>query len=218
MEEENKFIAFVSKHWSKLLLGVLAVACLAVWAERFLKSDENQSRQDFLIVQQIFDKFQKGQNLQEESLESAENILARHPELHPKYDAMLALAFFSQAKEAEGLKYAQLLLKKVKEELPPYYEAFARCTLLISEANYSQAYKDSLALHDMLQGQQRYQNLDAMNTLRLLFLAERLGDSQQKQAFWKKLEHHPGFAALQPLFHEGTLSLEHYIQKTTMAG
>lgn len=215
MEEENKFILFLNKHWSKLLLGVAIVVSITLWTERFYHSGEKKNTEDFLIAQQIFEKFQKGQNLPPESLESAENIIDRHPELHSKYDAMMALTFFSQAREAEGLKYAQSLLKKIDTELPSFFEKYARCTLLISEANYSQAYQDSLALYHMVRGQSGYQTLDAMNLVRLIFLAERLGDVQHKQDFWNELEHHPGFASLKSLFHEGTLNLENYVLKTS---
>jgi hypothetical protein len=214
MEEENKFIALLGKHWSKLLLGLLVCACLAAWSERFLRADTKQSKHDFVVVNQIFDQFQKGGILPVESIESAENILARHPELHPKYDPMLAHTFFSQAKGTQGMKYAQSIIQQVDSELPPLYKQYAYTTLLISAKNYSQAFEDSLALQERLTGQRDYQILEAMNLLRLLFLAERLGDTTQKNIFWKKLEHHPAYLCIQPLFQEGSLSLSDYVNRT----
>jgi hypothetical protein len=213
MEEGNKFIPFLGKHWSKLLLGIVAIICLAVWAERLLWSNENQNKQDFIVVHQIFERFHKGEGLAEESIEAAENILERHPELHPKYDAMLALTFFSQANERKAEKYARSLIEQVDSELPPLYQHYAKTTLLIAEKGYAQAFEEALALQEQLKGKSGYQTLDAMNTLRLLFLADTLGDTTQKNIFWKKLEKHPAYPSIQPLFHEGKLSLEDYIKR-----
>lgn len=211
MEEENRIISLLSKHWSKLLLGLLAVACIAVWGERRSRSGEQQSRQDFFTAHQLFTKLQKGETLPLETLETAEIILKKHPELHPKFDAPLALALFSQAKSEEGGKYAELLLNRVSSELPPLYKQFSQGTLLIAEAHYAEAYQGALSLQEQLKGQTGYQQLDAMNTLRLLFLAERLGNALQKQLHWEALTHHPRYKDIQALFHEGTLSLENYI-------
>lgn len=213
MEEENKFIALLSKHWSKFLLALLAVASIAAWTERLLNKSDSQNKQDFATVNQIFEQFQKGQYLSSASIEIAENILARHPELHPKYDAMLALTFLSQAETTEGLKYAQSLTKQVDSELPMFYKNYAQTSLLISSENYSEAFTRSLALQEELKENSGYPTLDAMNTLRILFLADRLGDRTHKDASWQKLQHHPAYPTIQTLFHEGTLSLADYVSK-----
>lgn len=74
------------------------------------------------------------------------------------------------------------------------------------EEKYSEAYENALALQVKLTGHEEYQRLDAMNTLRLLFLAEKLGDAPQKALAWSKLQKHPAYPLIEPLFQEGALS------------
>ena len=211
--EENKFIHFLSQHWSKFLFGILTLAVCGVWLERFSRSNQTQCKQDFLIAHQIFEQFQKGKFLPTESIESTENILKRHPELHPKYDSMLALTFFSQQNNKQASYYAQSMIKHVDAQLPAPYKEYAAATLLISHANYQAAFEAALALESQLKGKEGYATLDAMNTLRLLFLADKLGDSLHKNSYWKKLESHPGYASIQSVFHEGKLSLADYMKQ-----
>lgn len=130
MEAENRFLLFMSKHWSKLLLAVLAVACITVWSERLLRKGTSENRRDYVLSEQLFEKFQKGAFLSAESLETVENILDRHPELHQKWDAWLALTFLSQADGDKSMLYAQSLLNRSFSELPHPYQDFAETTLL----------------------------------------------------------------------------------------
>lgn len=212
MEAENRFILFLSRHWSKLVLTLLAVACVGAWTERFMRSGSAHKNQDFMLSQQMFDKFQQGTFLSAESLESVENILKRHPELHSKWDALLALTFFSQADAPKGIAYAQSMLNRTFGELPLPYQTYAETTLLLLEEKTPEAFESALALHKQIENLAEYQTLDAMNTLRLVFLAARLGDSAQKAHFVSKLQQHPAYPTLQPLFQEGTLSLSDYLQ------
>jgi len=210
--EENKIIQFFSQHWSKLLLGMLAVACVFAWTERFYKSHKSQDKQDFVVVGRIYEQFQKGETLPSESIETAEKILHRHPELHPKYDSMLALTFFSQAKTPKALEYAKSLMTHTQKQLPELYQLYAQNSLLISEENLSAAFVSALALDEQLTGQSGYETLTAMNLLRLLFLADSLGYENDKQIFWEKLEKHPHFAVIDSIFQEGSLSLNDYFR------
>jgi len=211
--EENKFITLLSRHWSKFLLGILALATLAIWSERLLNTGKSQNKHDFIIINQIFERFNRGEALSTESIESAENILTRHPELHPKYDSMLALSFLSQSQIDKGAPYAQSIFERCNSELPPLHKQYALATFLISQENYSEAFDASLDLENKLQGQKNYQILEAMNTLRLVFLAVRMGDASQKNSFWKKLEQHPAYSCVESVFHEGKISLADYINK-----
>ena len=133
----------------------------------------------------------------------------RHPELHPKFDAMLALTFFSQANPSKGTQYAHSLIDHADSLLPPLYKEYAQATVLIAEENYVGAFQTALALQGKLDHEE-YPILDAMNTLRLLFLADQLGDETQKTALWAKLEKHPAYPTIQTLFHEGNVSLRDY--------
>ncbi len=204
--EEHKYLEFLRKHWSKLLLGFLAVASIAAWSERFFSANHIQSQQDFLIGNQIFERFQKGEPLAVESIETTEKILARHPELHPKYDPMLAMTYFAQRNPSKGLPYAKSTLEHVTKELPSHYKSFANTSLLIAEKKYPEAYEAAQSLHAQLKSNEANSTLYVMNLLRLVSLEMEMG-KQQSEA-WNELHSHPAFASLSPIFQEGALSLE----------
>ncbi len=208
--EENKLIALVGKHWSKILLGILAIATIAAWSERLLHSNQKENKHDFFIAQQIFERFQKGEYLPAESIESVQNILDRHPELHPKYDLVLALTFFSQQKAQEASHYARSLINHAQGHLPSAYKDYAHTTLLISEGHYVQAFGAATLLEEKLSALSDCQTLDAMNTLRLLFLARQLGDVAHEKTYWAKLTAHPAYGSITSVFQVGTLSLTNY--------
>lgn len=210
MEEESKFITFLKKHWSKLFLSLLAVACIAAWTDRLLKGNGSRNKQDFLTIRHLHESFQKGGFLPEESLESMENILARHPELHPKYDALLALTYFSQAKAAEGKHYAQALIQQADDQLPCAYKHYANTTLLIAEARYPEAFEACQQLETTLK-ECDYPKLQVMNTLRLVFLADLLGNHGAAANYWSQLQKLPLYPDIESLFHEGKLSLSDYM-------
>lgn len=203
--EEHKFVNFLSKHWSKLLLGFLAIASLAAWGERFFHSNHTQSQQDFLIGNQILERFRKGEPLSIESIEVAEQILERHPELHPKYDTMLAMTYLAARNPTKSLPYIKAPLKHTSADLPPYYKSYAKTSLLIAEKRYQEAYKEALNLNEELKDKEAYTILGAMNLLRLVSLENEVGSHSTA---WEELKAHPAYASISHLFQEGELSLE----------
>lgn len=210
--EENKFLHFFKQYWSKILLGVLALACIGAWGERFFKSNRSQNRNDFLVANKIFEKLQKGERLPIESVELVEKILKKHPELHAKFDPLLAATFFSQHNVAKGLLYAHSILEKVGNYLSSYYQAFANTSLCILEGHLATAFEEASLLSRQLENRPEYETLYAMNLLRLIFLADKLSFSDTKQEAWEKLKNLPFHANLEPLFQEGSLSLEEYVR------
>ncbi len=211
--EENKFITLLVKHWSKLLLGILALATLLVWSQRLSNSRNQDQKQDFLIANQIFEQFQRGEYLSIESIESVQKILERHPELHAKYDLVLALTLFSQQKGVDALPYARSLVKQTEGQTPSHYHSFAETTFLISEEKYSEALAAALQLEREIAGQPETPILEGMNTLRIFFLADQMGNPTEKKRAWDKFVKLPSYPTITALFHEGDLSLQELIRE-----
>jgi hypothetical protein len=202
--EEHKFLNFLRKHWSKLLLGILAIASVAVWGERFFSSKQTQSQQDFILAHQIFERFHNGETLALESIEAAEMIVERHPELNPKYNTMLAMTYLAQ-RNPKGLFYAKTPLKHTAQILPPHYRTYAETSILIAEKKYTEAYQEAKALHAELKTDKACATLCALNLLRMLSLEMELDLPSE---VWNELKAHPAYASISPLFKEGSLSLE----------
>ncbi|NGX61997.1 MAG: hypothetical protein K940chlam9_01490 [Chlamydiae bacterium] len=207
--DENKYFKFLKDHWSKLLLGFLAFASVAAWGERLWRSHKTQSNQDYSLATHIFASFQKGEPLSSEAIESAESILKKHPELHPKYDSKIALSLFSQKHEEKAIPYVQASLERAGEKLSPPFREYTLGSCLIGEKNYQEAFERAEILHSQLDEQ--YKTLSALNLLRLVVLSRKLAQSEKQNMYWEELKKHPVYPSLASLFEEGEISLESWI-------
>ncbi len=203
--EEHKFLNFFSKHWSKLLLGFLAIASIAAWGERFFSSNRSQSQQDFVVAGQILERFQNGETLPIESIETTELILKRHPELHPKYDMMLAMTYLAHANPSKGLPYTKASVGNANQDLPAFYKTYANTSHLIAEKRYKEAYSQAQALDVQLKNDDAHSTLYALNLLRQVSLEMEIGSRSEA---WEQLKAHPAFPSIATLFQEGSLLLE----------
>ncbi|MFN0065433.1 MAG: hypothetical protein ACKVOH_04270 [Chlamydiales bacterium] len=211
--EENKIIQFVQKHWVKFVMGGVVFVTLLLWAERLFHKSQGSAKQDYLLANQILERYRRGSPIELESLLSAEGIVLRHPHLRPQYEAMLAHCFFYQSDLEKGMDYAYSSLARVEKELEPSYQRFTEISLLIANEEYAPAYAAATELEKSLQGEKTY--CRALNLLRLCFLADKV---EGGMAPWETLQAHPLYAALVPLFNEGEVGLQDYTHSTSRFG
>lgn len=205
----ESFIIFLKKHWSKCILGLLCIACIIAWTERSSTKGRAQTRQDFFVAREIWTQFQQKDELPKESIETLENIVKRHPELHAKYAPLLTSACFSEHNSDLALAHANRAIQQTK--IPSFYQQYAHTSLLIAEEKNLEALNEAQTLHDDLQGKEGFEKLFAMNLIRLVFLSEKLEEPEVHQKAWSALQSLPLFPAIQGLFVEGNISLSDYM-------
>lgn len=210
--DKNKFLDFFTRHLNKFLLGVAVLGLLGFLLEKRLNSHKIHSKQDYIIVRQIYERFRKGEPLAIESLETAEKIIHNHPELHAKYDPLMAYSLLQQEKIARALPYASSILKRVQHY--PYHD-YALTTLLITQENYPEAYAQAERLEKSLSESDSYPTLHALNLLRLVFLADELHNDELKTEYWTTLQSHAAFSEIESLFQEGSLTLKDFVEKAS---
>lgn len=210
MMEENKLIEWFQKYQSKILLLVCCLVAIGFFAGRWNSSKHSQSKQDYLVIRQLFDKLQSGELLSLESMTTAEAILSHHPELHPKYDSLLVLSFFQQDNHAKGITYADATLKRAKKLIDSPYQAYGNTSLLIETGDYANALVHTQALDQALQEHPEYDILRTFNTLRLAFLAKTLHQDDLAKQAWDKAQNLTSFQEIASLFEEGTYSLQNF--------
>ncbi len=208
--DKDKILDFFTRHLSKFLLGVALLGLLGFFLEKRFNSHKIHSKQDYLIVRQIYESFRKGEPLAIESLETAEKIIHRHPELHAKYDPLMAYSLLQQEKIAQALPYASSILQRVQHY--PYHD-YALGTLLITQENYPEAYAQAERLEKTLSEGEKYPTLRALNLLRLVFLADELSNQELKAEYWTTLQKHAAFSEIESLFQKGNLSLKDFVEK-----
>ncbi|MCH9608626.1 MAG: hypothetical protein S4CHLAM45_12070 [Chlamydiales bacterium] len=209
--EEHKSLIFFRKHWKNGIYALLILGCIGVWTERLFLKKRGNSSQDFLIVNQIIERYQMGNPIALESLEVAERIVKKHPELHPKLDTMLSHVCYFQNDPLKAASYATASLKRVRLELPTPYVTFSEVTLDIKSENYEKAFTRSCALHQQLAEDPSFAQLHAFNLLRLIFLSDRTGHEEEKPLYISQLKKLAAYDSIESLFKEGALNLENYL-------
>ncbi len=193
-DAHSRWLELFKKHWSKAIVAGMILATILVWSERLFGKKQLGSREDFIVASRLFERFQRGEMIDLESLLSAETILKNHPELKASYENMLARCFFAQNDAGKALLYANSLLERNKKELPLPYAQFGQATLLIAEEKLDEA----LEISRQLQAE-KGSLLEAFNLLRLAMLGA--------TDCWHKLYSHKRFENIAPLFQEGGLDL-----------
>lgn len=221
--EEYKIVSFLRRHGTKCFLVLLSIALLGVWGERRFRSSKAHSNQDFILLSRISEQFEEGEPLANESIESVENILKRHPELKPQVNKMLGMTYLAARNTAKGIPYLESSLKQAG----PFYQKYGKTSLLIAGGEYDQAYQEARSLYTELQtDKEKHTTLYALNLLRLVCLEKEIGSLSTQEpsqspevrfsprmcesglTAWEELKAHPGYATIKPFFQEGNVSLE----------
>lgn len=203
--EEYKFAQFFSRHFWKLASAVFAVSMLAIFFNRYISSKESEKKQDFLTIKTVFESFNRGEALSKESLDMAENILNRHPELHTQYDALMAISFAVNGNIEKMNAFAPH-----KEQTAPFYTSFAKTTLLINQQELMAALQEAEKLEEALNDNHNYATLACFNLLRIAFLSKRLNNVPSQVKAFSKLETLKTYPQVAALFQEGTFTLKDF--------
>ncbi|MBS0623340.1 MAG: hypothetical protein JSS62_01825 [Verrucomicrobia bacterium] len=210
--EENKWISQIKAHWKKGFYVLLLIACVSIWSERLYRRQQHSASHDYLVMRQIFDRFKQAHPIAEESLEVAERVVKKHPQLHPSYDAMLAQYYLAKQDTKHAAAYAHAIIKRTSAFVHPHFSAFAYTTASIINADYDKAYAQALQLEDSVKGDENFEHLRAFNLLRLIFLAQRTGHKDACNEWNITLQGLPSYSSIADLFELGDLSLQDYLK------
>lgn len=219
------------EQYGKILLGaVFGLLVLLFIIYRVSSGSTAKAEADYFDAAQQYSLFQKSDN--QEALTKLQAILERRPELHPKYDGLLAQLLINRNDPAAAETYASLAFERIHHDHVPYYEEFAAITLQISRADYATALKRSKELKQILlkdattakQERTFGDLLFAYNLLRIALLEQKAGTPTEEQAAWSEWNSYAqastnsasiraaSFYTLDNLFGEGSLTLNHYIK------
>lgn len=227
--DEHPLMQWIEKYSKFLLIGGLAVIALLFFIYRVSSNNTAKAEADYIEASQQFALFQNNDQLAFEKLQA---ILKRRPELHPKFDGLIAQTLINRNDAKAALPYSELIFGRVRNDNVPYYEDFAVITLAISEGEFQKALKLSQELKQKLlkdataSGSSRSFGdvLFAYNLLRIALLEQKLGNQENEKAAWSEWNSYANsstnsaaikasaFNQVNTLFSEGLLTLSQYIQ------
>ncbi|WP_154017811.1 hypothetical protein [Candidatus Protochlamydia phocaeensis] len=225
---DHPFVEWLSAYKQYLIGGCVGLFALLVLAYRLLSTQTLQAEKDFFQAQADFLQFQQNQDPSANPtlLKELKDIMARHPELHAKYDGALAQTLLIEGNPSEAKPFAQSSFQRTRPDRLEFYQDYAKTSLLIGEGLYSDALAQAKQLKDKMDQQTDSeafgQTLYTFNLIRLAMLYQQLNQSQQESEAWAALQnqaekHLVDVLPVYQLFKTGQTSLNHYIDERKQA-
>jgi len=231
--EEQPVVQWLAENGKNLLYILAGIILLFILGYKLMGMSGTKSEADYVHVQNEFVRFQENPDseVQEESYKKLVALLDRHPELHAKYDGLIAQTLLNRAQTAEAQKFANSGLDRTRSENDPYYTEFAKTTMLIAHEKYTDALQHSQALQQkmlpLVTKEKNYGGvMYAYNLVRIAMLQQQLGDKKGELQTWQEWKKLAGlskesvgsqvdpmsFQAINSLYSEGKISLIVYIE------
>lgn len=231
--EENPVVHFLTQYGRISLYALLAVIAAGVIIYRLNSSHQEKSETDFWNAEKAFRILASpaiqdaNSSAEKDALSQLNTILEQHPQLHAKYDGLIAQMLLNRGDVTAAAPFAQSALERTKEENQPFYTDYAKTTLLIADKHYEDALAQALALQNKMNiaqqevgqsDQHQFGNtLFAFNLFRVGLLQQQLGLTNEELKTWqewKQMVQSKAFEVL--LFSEGRVSLTDYINSREM--
>lgn len=226
--EEHPMVQWFSNNGLTVVYALLGCALLFMLIYRFY-GGSTQSQQDFYEAESSMTELQQSPEDAKASLAKLEKILYRNPDLHAKYDGLIAQALLNLNNVQEALPFAENAIARTKSENAPFFTDFANTTLLIAEKKYDQALQNAKDLNKKITEQtealKENSLLFAYNLLRIGMLQQQLGQKEEARQTWKQwmefaknatekssaANMNEGFLTLNQVFIDGKLDLLNYM-------
>lgn len=247
--DDNFYIQWLMRNSKAILSTLLILAALILIFARISSGGNKKAESDYFNAENNYAIYARGIKgntdpaIRKEALEKLRLILDRRPDLHAKYDGLLAQALLIQGDPELASLYENRALKRTEADHLSYYANYAKNTLLIGNQHYAEALKNSILLKEeilknaVLAREHPEQKmfgdlLFAYNLLRIAMLQNAIGSKEGELVAWKEFKGYAGLTADRPSeglieesafgilldhFQEGKVSLMNYIDYRELA-
>lgn len=220
---DHPWVEWLSNNKQIILWALGALFAFVIIAYRILTYNSTNAEADFFTAQTDFTQFQESAAkpaADAKDLRDLETLMARHPELHGKYDAQIAQTLLIEGQLPEANTYAQATFKRTADDSIGLYHEFAATSLLIQAGKYPEALAQSQALKEKMDASvpNPYEDvLYVYNAIRLGLLNQQQGLAKESKQVWDELraqalKSETALAALQ-LFRSGQASFDQFVEK-----
>jgi hypothetical protein len=195
--------------WLSSHLNIVAMATIGVLASlfaagKFLGWFRGDAQVDFVAAQIAYHKW----NGSVDALARLDKLIGRHPELHAKYDGLIAQKLLNSSKSGLAHSYASSALKRTSG-FSPHYTAFAQGSLLIADGRLQEALTMAKELKANMDNDAPFWEkrshivrhgslLYAYNLLRIAILEKTAGSPQGELLAWEEFKKNAGWQDAQP--------------------
>lgn len=218
--EDNRFIHWILSNGKNLLIAFFGLVALFFIVYRVLFGSIVKSEHDFITAENDYQRLltEKNQVAIKETVQKLEINLKTHPELHAKYDALIARRLIATGNTKEAAPFALNAILRTESENAPLYSDYSKTSLLIAESKLEQALQNSLKLKETLNAKETDELLFALNLLRIGMLQQQLKLEKDELATWNEWgnkianKNNEAFQKLVDYSIIGQISLTNYIE------
>jgi hypothetical protein len=193
---------WVLEHKKQLLYGVVSVIALLFLFFQLTSKWQGKSQVDYFKAHSSFQQWILSPEGKAEFFDTLKNAIDKHPELHPKYDGLIAERFLAEGKLDQAKPFAVRTFQRVKNNCP-YHSRFAGTSIKIAEGRCEEALTEAKELKTDLEGDARFWSseeslvgfgriLYSYNLLRIAMLEGKAGTAQSELAAWNEFEEKTG--------------------------
>ncbi|WP_075883718.1 tetratricopeptide repeat protein [Candidatus Protochlamydia sp. W-9] len=219
---DHPLILWISDRKHFFLWGLLGLFAALLFIYRFLSLQTLNAENDFIQAANAFQQIEQNtssSDIKKTHIQELLAIMARHPELHAKYDGVLAQYFIIQNQPSEAKQLAKSTFERVKPDQLNLYVNYAKTSLLISEGSYKEALMQANDLQKQLSLIPENVVLSVYNLIRLALLHEQLNQASEAVAIWDQLialNRNKDFSEAElittKLFQAGQINLEQFVE------
>lgn len=236
---DHPIIQWLTRHRQTILYSFLALIAVVSIIYRYLSREASNAETAYTQATIEFNRFQDAglaatePVARDEAFTNLQQLMNQYPELHAKYDGLIAETLIIEGKPDEAQSFAQLSFDRTQHDDSPFYTDFAKTTLVVSRGSYDRALQEAHSLQERMVAQLAVaqQNrttptfgptLFTLNLIRVAVLQQQLGNKEGELKAWEELKRltTPGKSAFDPaelkeavaLFSEGRATLTGYIE------
>ena len=131
-QEQGAMHKWLDNYGQTLIYGLVAAAALLLFLFKYTASDRQQSEFDFMRAESLYFDFRAGEA--EGTLGELQVLMTKYPELHQKYDGVIAQTLLARG-DLAGVSMARALLEDHKSLLDPAALAFSELSLQIAKGD-----------------------------------------------------------------------------------
>lgn len=180
----------------KILLGTVFIFSLLFLLYQLSSRWQGKSQADFFKAQSSFHEWITSPQGKNEFFDVLKKTIEKHPELHPKYDGLIAERFLSLGEWSRGSAFAHTMLDRVKR-FSPLQASFAAASAHIAEGKCEEALVQAKQLKEHLEQDDSLKEsslvgcgkiLYLYNLLRIALLEHRMNPGPKALEAWEELE------------------------------
>lgn len=221
--EDHPFLQNLFEYRKQLLIGALAAILILLAIYIFSSRHISNATNNYITADNEFITFAQptfDQTNTQAALTELDALFNKHPELHAKYDGLIAQTLIERGQIETALPFATSAIQRTQSENSPYYSDFTATTLLIGQKKYEEALQRANTLHNELKNQSKQTKIGnalfAFNLLRIAGLQQQLGLKTEELLTWEEwqtlMNRSPLFAQQVEHLKEGKVSLMNYIE------